>query len=270
MKEIMDYVNNSLNSLPEDKHLYAFKKKLVAEITERANDITHTGISDDKVIYDIIAGEHPNIEIEFREYKGEIDKRRKRKSDFRKTVLGSAGYFLAVLIIFLVVSFMGQGWRRSWVFLVNGFSLYIAYMAMNAVSLLSDRSSRFRPVSRILLAVAVFSFALPVFLIFAFLLKAPHSWLVFIAAVLIMFTVDGIFIENQKLRFAIFFHLAYIPPAMTMFYIFFAVLKVIPWHPGWIMIPLSFLIIIAVILYRLSIHNKHKYTDEETEAETEW
>ncbi len=113
MKELMEYINNSLNSLPEDKYLYAFKKKLVSEITERANEITHTGISDDKVIYDIITGEHPNIEKEFKDYKGEFEKKRKKKAAFRKTILGSAGYFLAVLIIFLVVSFMGQGWGRS-------------------------------------------------------------------------------------------------------------------------------------------------------------
>lgn len=270
MKELMEYINNSLNSLPEDKYLYAFKKKLVSEITERANEITHTGISDDKVIYDIITGEHPNIEKEFKDYKGEFEKKRKKKAAFRKTILGSAGYFLAVLIIFLVVSFMGQGWRRSWVFLVNGISLYVAYMSLNTVSLLSEKSGRYRPFSRTLLAISVFSFALPVFLIFAFLLRAPHSWLVFIAAIIAMFIVDGIYIEKQKLRFAIFFHLAYIPPAMTMFYIFFAVLKIIPWHPGWIMIPLSFLIVIAVILYRLNVHKKHKYTDEETEADSEW
>ena len=215
-------------------------------------------------------GEHPDIAKEFKEYKGEFEKKRKKKVEFRKTVVASAGYFLAVIIIFLIVSFMGQGWRKSWVFLINGLSLYVAYMSLNIVSALSEKSSRYRPVSRSLLALSVFSFALPVFLIFAFLLKAPHAWLVFIVAVLIMFTVDGIYIEKQKLRFAIFFHLAYIPPAMTMIYIFFATLKVIPWHPGWILIPLSFLIIIAVILIRLNAHKKQKLSDEETEADSEW
>ncbi len=269
LKELMNYLNEALSSLPEDKYLHAFKKRLVEQITERANEITHTGIMDDKVIYDIIVGEHPDIRKEFADFKGEINATRERKSKIRKTILGSALYFAAVILIFLIVSFITHGWRRSWIFLINGFCLYFAYMSANIATEFAGKEKNFKPISRILFAFSVFTFAVPVFLI-VLSLRAPHAWLVFIFAILVMFTVDGIFVEKEKIGFAIFFQIGYIVPALTMVYIIAATLGIVHWHPGWIIILLSIPIILAVILYRLSVNKKHKSFSEETEADSEW
>ena len=104
MKELMDYVDSSLEGLPEDKYLYAFKKRIVSEITERANEVTHTGISDEKVLTDIIKSQSPDIRAEFESFKNDIEKKRSAKSRRRKALLGSAVFFASLIFVFLLVS----------------------------------------------------------------------------------------------------------------------------------------------------------------------
>ena len=270
MKELMNYIDSSLEGLTDDKYLYNYKKRIVSEITERANEITHTGISDEKVIADIIKSQYPDIRKDYENYRISIDKKREAKSRRRKTLLGSVIYFSALVLVFLLVSFIKRDWARSWIFLVNGVCLYIAYMCLSTVMTLSEKIDRFRIISRALIAISVFNFALPVFLVLAILLNVSHPWLVFLFAILIMLIADGIFIEKINNRFAIFYHIAYILPAMTSLYFILGTMRIIRWHPGWLMIPASFLIMFIVIAARLSIHKKQGGKFDETEDDREW
>ncbi len=269
MKELMNYINSSFDGLPEDKYLYAFKKRTVNEITERANEITHTGISDEKVLTDIIKSQYPDLRGDFKKFVKEIQSKKSAKSRRRKYALGSMIFFFALILIYLLVSIITKNWSRSWIFLVNGVCLYIAYMSISAVMALSEKEGRFKPFSRAFLAVAVFNFALPVFLISAFLLRLSHPWLVFFFAIIAMLSVDGIFLEKINNRFAIFFHLAYIVPAAVSLFIITGTLHIIPWNPGWLMIPASFLIILIIAAVRIS-KNKQNKEFEETEEDREW
>ncbi len=270
MKEIMNYIDSSLEGLPEDKYLYHFRKKIVNEITARANEITHTGIDDEKVINDIIKDQYPDLRKEFEDFRDDIFKKRTAKSRRRKAILGSVIYFTALILVFLLVSFITKGWNRSWIFLVNGVCLFIAYISIAAVMALSEKPGRIKPVSRALLAISIFNFALPVFLIAAFLLRISHPWLVFLIAALVMLAVDGIFVQKINNRFAIFFQLFYIIPAMVILYFLLGTLRVVPWHPGWLMIPAAFLIILVVIGIRIAIHNKQDNEFDEAEGDREW
>ena len=270
MKDIMDYVNTSLEGLPEDKYLYAFKKRIVNEITARANEITHTGITDEKVLSDIIMSQYPDIRGEFEKFRDDIDSKRNAKSRRRKTILGSAVFFGGLFLVFLLVSIITKNWHRSWIFLVNGICLYVAYMSIAAVMALSEKEGRFKPFSRALIAVSVFNFAVPIFLICAFLLRLRHPWLVFFFAIIAMLVADGIFLEKINNRFAIFFHLAYIVPAAVSLYIITGTMRIIPWSIGWLLIPASLLVILIIVAVRVSKHNNGNKEFEETEGDREW
>ena len=83
-----------------------------------------------------------------------------------------------------------------------------------------------------------------------------------------MFLADSLYIEFAKLRFSIFFHLMYIVPSFTMLYVILGTSKTIPWHPGWIMIPSSVVIVFAIIFVRLVKHSRVQ--EDELEVDSEW
>ena len=64
----IDYIEESCKNI-EDNHIsYIFKKKLLDEMTQRANEITSAGLRDEKVIADLLADEFPDIEKQYKEF----------------------------------------------------------------------------------------------------------------------------------------------------------------------------------------------------------
>lgn len=268
MSNLMDYVNSSLEGISDSDLLYKFKSGLIADLTERANEITHAGLGDKDLIDEIVISEHPDIRGEFLDYKKALAQKRAKKSAFRKKIVASILFIILMVTVYLLISIIRHNWSTSWVILVNSISLYAAYMIIDAVISLTEKKSVFYPIPRILIALAVFLFALPIFLVLQFLTHTPHAWLTFIGAVIVMECADGIFAEKMSERFAIFFHLAYIPVCATMLYIILAVTDVVKWSIGWLLIPASLLIVLGVIFVRIRIHNKQKFL--EIEDDSEW
>ena len=268
MKELMTYIDSGLSSLPDNKSVYKFRLSLVDEITERANELTHAGLSDEKVITDLIISEHPDLPAEYAEVlKAEAEKKRKRNNRLIH-IFGSAAYGLAVIFCFLTVSFVTADWSKTWVFPVAGTLAYICYFLMRKVIRSSKEDGMFMPVTRIMIAVSVFCVATAVFLYLLVVFEVDNAWLCFIFGVLAMFLADAIYIEVTKMRFSIFFHLLYIVPSFAMVYVILCTMKIMPWHPGWIIIPASLVIVFAIIFVRLVKHNKVQA--DEVEVDSEW
>lgn len=268
MKKVMDYIDTAFESLPDNKQVYKFKRKLIENVTDRANELSHAGLKDENVVEDLIISEHQDIKAEYEKIIQDSADRKKKKNSFMIKTVGSVLFFLAAVVVFLAISFTSKDWGRTWIFLVNGICLYFAYMCISLVLDLTAKRSIFHPFSRILLALSVYLFALPVFLILLVIFHVNHPWLVFLYAVLAFFIVDSIYAEIVTERFAIIFHLLYIVPAGVMIYIILSVHGVIPWHPGWLIIPAAFVLMIFVIFIRLIIHRRQKI--DEMEEDSEW
>lgn len=269
MKKITEYIEKAFADIPDSKAAYNFKQKLFDEVTDRANEITHAGISDENVIADLIISEHPDIKGEYNAVVREIRAKKRKKNKMIFRVVGSVLYFLVTLFAFLAVSIITKDWAHTWVFMVSAVLIYISYILFLVIGLLTRRRSMFHPLSRILLAVNVFIYAVVIFLCLAVAFHVTRPWLVFLFAVIAMMAADGIYAEKAAERFAIFFHLLYIVPSAAMIYVILSILGVIPWHPGWLIIPGSLIIVAIVILIRIYKHNKDKEL-EETEADSEW
>ncbi len=269
MREIMNYIDSAFDGVPESESIYKYKQQLINEFTERANELTHSGLDDEKVITDLIISEHPDLNAEYESELKERAAKRKKKLTFVFKIIGSLMFFIVTVLVYLAISFSTGAWGRTWVLLVGATLVYISAVLFSVVAFLTKRRSLFHPVSRILLAVNVFLYTTVLFLILFVVFSIKGSWIVFIFGVLAMMTVDGIYIEKAAERFAIFFHIAYIMPASAMLYIILCKFSVMPWHPGWIMIPASLLIVLAVILARIYIHNKDTEF-EGTEDDSEW
>ncbi len=268
MKELMKYIDDSLSGIPDSKSFYKYKKAIVDEITDRANEITHAGIDDENVVRDLIISEYPDIRGEYGRLVDEEKKKRHKKQIRLACIFGSIIYFLVIVIAFLAVSFVTGDWAHTWVYLVSFIFAYLSAALIWIVVKLSRRQSLFHPVSRIFIALAVMLLTLTVFLYLKVIFDVNKSWLAFIFGVLAMMSADGIYAEKASERFAIFFHILYIVPAAAMIYIILGSLSVIPWHPGWLLIPASLIIVLLVIFIRILDHNKHK--SQEIEEDSEW
>ena len=48
MEKIIDYIEDSLAGIPDDGTLYRYKRKILNEMDERADEITHAGLKDEQ------------------------------------------------------------------------------------------------------------------------------------------------------------------------------------------------------------------------------
>ncbi|MCI6771743.1 MAG: hypothetical protein MR567_07245 [Oscillospiraceae bacterium] len=52
MADFIDYLEAAFNGEKDDGTLYRFKRQTLKKMNERANEVTHTGLRDNKVLYD--------------------------------------------------------------------------------------------------------------------------------------------------------------------------------------------------------------------------
>ena len=104
MSNLMDYVNSSLEGISDSDLLYKFKSGLIADLTERANEITHAGLGDKDLIDEIVISEHPDIRGEFLDYKKALAQKRAKKSAFRKKIVASILFIILMVTVYLLIS----------------------------------------------------------------------------------------------------------------------------------------------------------------------
>ena len=71
MKNFIEYIETSCADLKDNHMTYLYKKKILDEMTERANEITHAGLKDEKVLADLIADEYPDLKGNFAKFEKE-------------------------------------------------------------------------------------------------------------------------------------------------------------------------------------------------------
>lgn len=229
----IDYIEESCKNI-EDNHIsYLFKKKLLNEMTNRANEMSHAGLKNEKVITDLLADEYPDIENQYKVF--EKTEKKKARSKFLRTVfaLGGVIYFIAIFAAYFFVSNATGDWARTWLIIVGGiFSMIIFY-----VSFLIKRLylwHRFlHPLARVLLAGCVMLASVFAFLFVLMMFDPGISWIIVILGIMAMLISDLIFAFVTKQKFRTISLFAYMPILATMLYIVLAGSAVITWAAGW-------------------------------------
>lgn len=265
---LANYIDGSLSDASNYKFINEFKSHITEEIAERVNEIEYAGLKDEKVINDLIISEYKDFHKNYHNFEEYTVKKIKKKKSKKRHIIGTIIYIPLVVLFYAISSFYTQNWVISWVFIVNSFLMLFAYYGIVAVSVLSKAEKIFNPLSRVILAGTIFLFATAIFLMLLILFEVPHSWLVFIVAVIVMMIADSIYIHRIKDRFAVFFQLIYVVPVASMLYVILFVLGVIPPHPGWIMIPASLIFDIIGIGVQLMRYKNIRL--KEMEADAEW
>ena len=68
MESFIDYINSALPDQKGDSILYKYKRKVLEEMTQRANEVTSRGINNCQVVDDLIISEYANLKEDYKEY----------------------------------------------------------------------------------------------------------------------------------------------------------------------------------------------------------
>ena len=267
MKTVLGFIDEAFRQIPETDKSYKFRMQLVSEVTERANELTHRGIKDEKVIEDLIISEHPDIKGEFENVLREEKRAKRRRHLVALNILGTVVFCLAVLVAFFIHLFKVDN-GLSWIILIAGaFALSAYYTFIRCRRFIKKRGVIFHITTRLQLAFTIMlAFALA-FFIMLFKFNIIHSWLMFPAGAIAVLACDGLFAHFSHQRFAVFMYLAYIPLAAAILYVILAIAGIVTWQTGWLIIPVALIIDAVIIAVRLLIGKKE---NEEVEEDSVW
>lgn len=267
MEKYVQYIEESMSGIKQDELLIKFKKETLDEMTRRANEITGSGMTDAKVISDIIIGEHPDLKAEYEKYVAAQCKKMNAKKFALFNVIGSATFMVLTIIIYLGVSFVTNDWGRSWLIIMGGVSLLVTYLLGINIKKTTALRRAFHPIARVSLALAVMMITTFIFLVALVYSFTPNSWLIWLAGVICIFIADAAYAHITKQKFAVFNYLIYIPSIAAMVYVILGFTRVIPWHPGWLIMLFAVLADLLIVLCKSISTQKYVYKQEETEEQ---
>lgn len=255
MEKFIHYIEQALPDHSEEPLLFQFKKKTLDEMNALSATIEKRGLKDKTVREDLIISEYPDLPGSYEKYYAEKTAEAKSKRNLFMNIVGSAAFILILIIVFLASGFISNDWGHMWVLLVDGFLLWIDYLMLIGVKKITSLSRIYHIFARILLGMAVVVFSVAVFLVAMVFFHVASSWLIVIGGIAAIFVADSIYITVTGQKLTVIFYLVYIPAIASMLYIILSVMGKIAWTPGWVMVPLSLIIDVAVIA-ALVIRNK--------------
>ena len=114
-----DYAEKALKKLPNTKSAYLYKQEIIARMTSRANELIESGLSDNKVINELVINEFSDIEKEYYERLKKKKKNEKTKNKGAVAALGICGYIILLVGAFLGIGFATGDWSK-WIIIVVG------------------------------------------------------------------------------------------------------------------------------------------------------
>lgn len=247
MERFIDYIESSCSGLGKSHSAYRYKKKVLDEMTEKANMLTRAGLKDEKVLKDLIADEYGNVQAGFKKWEKE-----NRRKKFTKTVLpiGAIISLVLILLTYFAVSGFTGAWSKTWLIIVGGVFAIIIFALGVAISEICRMRRVFHPIARLLLVISTVLLFVFAFLYTIMMIPGMTSWPLLPVGIIFALVADMLFafVTKQKLRTISV--LVYMPVISTMLYVILSAYGVISWISGW---PVVLLGLVADLVYILFI-----------------
>ena len=183
-----DYAEKALKKLPNTKSAYLYKQEIIARMTARANELVESGLSDNRVINELVINEFGDIEKEYYERQKKKNKKAKAKNKTSLAALGIVGYILILVGAFLGVSFVTGAWDKSWLIIVVGvLGAVIAGLVTGCLAAFAKKK-KFAVFTLLVTVPAVAALIYVILGLTGFLAWHP-GWLIIVAAVIIDFII---------------------------------------------------------------------------------
>ena len=270
MDNVTAYLEASLAGLPESEALSQYKLEMTDVLSDRADELTHSGLRDQKVLMDLLKSEFPDLRADFEtaqaQRKTQEKQARREGHGKRMEIACTALYFSAVLILYLTVSFLTRRWSLTWLLPAAGLTLWLEWLFFLRIDKLVAQRRVFHPTARTFLAVGVLLLAVFAFLCGTFLFQLHRSWLLLLWGVIVMLIADAVFGLVLKEKLMIINILVYIPIIAALLFVTLGLHGVLPWTPGWVLIPAALLLDLAIIAVRLLRQKKEEIEQEVKDA----
>lgn len=266
MKDFIEYIETSCAKLPNNHITYLFKKQILDEMTDRANEMTHAGLKDEKVLADLMADEYPDLPAQYKVWSKEYKKKKLAKT--LRLVMGIGGviFFIAMFVAYFEVSKATGAWDKTWLIIVGGIFAMIIFYTSFLIKRICRKRRVFHPIARILLAMCVMLFSVFAFLFVLVMFDLPATWPLIMAGIILVFLADIVFAFATKQKFRTVSTFVYMPAISTMLYIILAAYGVIGWITGWPVILLGLLVdLIGIISIAIGNAKYFMYKREDDE-----
>lgn len=266
MKSYIDYIEDTLQGIPDDGTLYRYKRQVLDRMNELAAEVTHAGLRDQKVMTDLVISEFPDLKGGFEKF-CLADRKEKHKQLVNKIMLfGTPALAVLLLALYLGVSFLTDAWSKTWLVFADGFLCWAVFLLGVGMARITAKRRLFHPIARVLLALAVMCADTAVFLLVLMFTGFSPAWVIFPAGVIGILLADAVYAQVTRQKLRIINYLIYILVAAPMLYVVLSGLGLVPWNVGWILIPLAVAIDIILLIAKLLNNSKYTYKPEVEQA----
>lgn len=250
MKKIIDYIESACASLGDDRSVYLYKKKLLGQMSARAQEISSAGLKNETVLRDLLADEFGDLDAGYTAFLADEKKNRRKKIMKIGFPAGGFAALLLILISYFIVSDATGDWGRTWLIIVGGIFAMIVFYLSFAIRKLCRMRRIFHPVARVLLAGCVMLITVFAFLFCLMMLPALTTWPIVLSGVILAFIADDVFAFATKQKFRTISLFVSLPAISALLYVILAAYNVITWGAGW---PVVLLGVAADIVCIISI-----------------
>lgn len=267
MKRNYDYCGHIESVMKKEGNsplVFIFKRRELEEMDMRTQEVKKRGLSDEKVLHELIIDEYNEKRIlsDYQKYLQEV----KEKKLLKAAPFVCGGTMLLSVIVYLLIGFIADVWHPTWLIIEGAATgVFIGLMLLGVYLLHKHHFLYF--VLRLLVAGSVMVLAQFVFLFIRILFDFDMAYLVILGAVGVMFITDFILATATKQRLLIVNALITVPVITAFTYVILGLLGVIAWYP-WRFMFLGAVLLDLLIVVGVLIHNK-KYSYK-PEVEDAW
>lgn len=260
MNSLSNYIELNFAGIKNTDALYKYKSNILSKMHERANELQSRGLSDTKVIYDLILEEYPDPKADFLTLQKSLSNKDKTRSAVFSALSLSIVYILSLTLFYLAYSFIMNNWAKSWLIMVGG--VFLLILSVFFIAAKKAAKKRMYKTARSFTAAFMAILTVFSFLYSQIILEINKSYLIFIVAVAVTISADIFLAHITKQKFAIINFLLGFPAVSALFYVTLALSGLVSWHPYWLIIVNS-VIVDFIIITALLLRNSKKYEMEE-------
>ena len=262
-EKFIEYTESSLRSIPYDDILYSFERQIADSAAATERRVRKAGLYDENIIFDLLVSEHSDLPEKYTEFRRTELKRRRERRMHMLFIKGTPVYYLAVIAVYLLISFMTHAWDRTWLAIITAVTVWYDTVGGWFVCEFAAKRRAFHVISRVILALGVMLTSVCVYLHFQMLAPFENCWVIVTGGVILMYGADAVFSAVTKQRVRIINYLIYIPAASPMLYVVLCGIRVLQWNTGWLIIIAALAADVLIVVGALINRRKYVYKPEE-------
>ena len=228
------YLEQQFRSIRPTMAAAEYREKVLKQLMDRAQELRIKGIDDEDLIYDMCIEELGDFQATLTAFDEQEHKIANTKRNALLGAVCGVGAVLALVIIYLLVSFfVPNSWGLTWLILVGGAFLGVIALAVFMLVKLG-KAKKYLPM-RLMPVVVIVLVCVYLFLLLQLVAHAEFAWITFLVMVIMIAAFDAVlaFLTDFKFRWV------ELPIAIeivcVMIYVIVGVTVPGFWHPGWLL-----------------------------------